>query len=179
MGMHSQDTAELIFEDCRIPLGNRLGEENRGFYYLMEHLQQERLVCAIMAQAMAEAMLDMTIRYTRERKAFGKPVCSFQHNAFKIVEMATEIELGRAFLDRLIKRHMQGDSVVTEVSMAKAWIPEMANRVAYQCQQLHGGYGYMEEYPICRFYRDVRPISIFGGTTEIMKLIVAKNLELL
>ena len=179
MGMHSQDTAELIFEDCRITMGNRLGEENRGFYYLMEHLQQERLVCAIMAQAMAEAMLDMTIRYTRERKAFGKPVCSFQHNAFKIVEMATEIELGRAFLDRLIKRHMQGDSVVTEVSMAKAWIPEMANRVAYQCQQLHGGYGYMEEYPICRFYRDVRPISIFGGTTEIMKLIVAKNLELL
>jgi len=179
MGMHSQDTAELIFEDCRVSLGNRLGEENRGFYYLMEHLQQERLVCAIMAQAMAEAMLEMTIRYTRERKAFGKPVCSFQHNAFKIVEMATEIELGRAFLDRLIKRHMQGDSVVTEVSMAKAWIPEMANRVAYQCQQLHGGYGYMEEYPICRFYRDVRPISIFGGTTEIMKLIVAKNLELL
>ncbi len=179
MGMHSQDTAELIFEDCRIPLGNRLGEENRGFYYLMEHLQQERLVCAIIAQAMAEAMLEMTIRYTRERKAFGKPVCSFQHNAFKIVEMATEIELGRAFLDRLVKRHMQGDSVVTEVSMAKAWIPEMANRVAYQCQQLHGGYGYMEEYPICRFYRDVRPISIFGGTTEIMKHIVAKNLELL
>lgn len=179
MGMHSQDTAELIFEDCRIPLGNLLGEENRGFYYLMEHLQQERLVCAVMAQAMAEAMLEMTIRYTRERKAFGKPVCSFQHNAFKIVEMATEIEMGRAFLDRLIKRHMQGDSVVTEVSMAKAWIPEMANRVAYQCQQLHGGYGYMEEYPICRFYRDVRPISIFGGTTEIMKLIVAKNLELL
>ena len=179
MGMHAQDTAELIFEDCRIPLGNRLGEENRGFYYLMEHLQQERLVCAIMAQAMAEAMLEMTIRYTRERKAFGKPVCSFQHNAFKIVEMATEIEMGRAFLDRLIKRHMRGDSVVTEVSMAKAWIPEMANRVAYQCQQLHGGYGYMEEYPICRFYRDVRPISIFGGTTEIMKLIVAKNLELL
>ena len=179
MGLHSQDTAELIFEDCRVPAGNRLGEENRGFYYLMEHLQQERLICAIMAQGMAEAMLEMTIRYTRERKAFGKPVCSFQHNAFKIVEMATEIEMGRAFLDRLIKRHMQGDSIVTEVSMAKAWIPEMANRVAYRCQQLHGGYGYMEEYPICRFYRDVRPISIFGGTTEIMKLIVAKNLELL
>jgi acyl-CoA dehydrogenase len=179
MGMHSQDTAELIFEDCRIPPGNLLGEENRGFYYLMEHLQQERLVCAVMAQAMAEAMLEMTIRYTRERKAFGKPVCSFQHNAFKIVEMATEIEMGRAFLDRLIERHMRGDSIVTEVSMAKAWIPEMANRVAYQCQQLHGGYGYMEEYPICRFYRDVRPISIFGGTTEIMKLIVARNLGLL
>jgi acyl-CoA dehydrogenase len=178
MGMHAQDTTELVFEDCRVPLENLLGEENRGFYYLMEHLQQERLVCAIIAQAMAEAMLEMTIRYTRERKAFGKPVCSFQHNAFKIVDMATEIELGRAFLDRLILNHLQGHSMVTEVSMAKAWIPEMANRVAYQCQQLHGGYGYMEEYPICRFYRDVRPISIFAGTTEIMKLIIAKNMEL-
>lgn len=179
MGMHAQDTAELVFEDCRVPSKNLLGAENKGFYYLMDHLQQERLVCSVMGQAMAEAMLDMTILYTRERKAFGKPVCSFQHNAFKIVEMATEIELGRAFLDRLIKRHMQGDSVVTEVSMAKAWIPEMANRVAYHCVQLHGGYGYMEEYPISRFYRDVRVISIFAGTTEIMKHIVAKNLGLL
>ncbi len=179
MGMHSQDTSELIFEDCRVPATNRLGEENRGFYYLMEHLQQERLVCTIMAQAMAEAMLEMTIAYTRDRKAFGKSICGFQHNAFKIVDMATEIQLGRAFLDHLIRKHMKREEVVTEVSMAKAWIAEMANRVAYQCVQLHGGYGYMEEYPICRFYRDVRPISIFAGTTEIMKLIIARNMELL
>jgi acyl-CoA dehydrogenase len=179
MGMHAQDTAELVFEDCRVPAKNLLGEENKGFYYLMEHLQQERLVCSIMGQAMAEAMMDMTIAYARDRKAFGKPIASFQHNAFKIVDMATEIALGRSFLDRLIGKHMRGDKIVTEVSMAKAWIPEMANRMAYHCVQLHGGYGYMEEYPISRFYRDVRVISIFAGTTEIMKHIVARNLELL
>jgi len=179
MGMHAQDTAELVFEECRVPSRNLLGEENKGFYYLMEHLQQERLVCSVMGQAMAEAMLDMTIAYTLDRKAFGKPIAGFQHNAFKIVEMATEIALGRSFLDRLIGKHMRGDDIVTEVSMAKAWIPEMANRVAYHCVQLHGGYGYMEEYPISRFYRDVRVISIFAGTTEIMKHIVARNLGLL
>jgi acyl-CoA dehydrogenase len=179
MGMHAQDTAELVFEECRVPAGNLLGEENKGFYYLMEHLQQERLVCSIMGQAMAEAMLEMTIAYARERKAFGKTISSFQHNAFKIADMATEIALGRAFLDHLIGKHMRGDAIVTEVSMAKAWIPEMANRVAYHCVQLHGGYGYMEEYAISRFYRDVRVISIFAGTTEIMKHIVARNLELL
>lgn len=179
MGLRAQDTAELIFEDCRVPAGNLLGEENKGFYYLMEHLQQERLVCSVMAQAMAEAMLEIGIAYAKERKAFGKPIGSFQHNAFKIAEMATEVALGRAFLDRLVEKHARGESAVTEVSMAKAWIPEMANRVAYHCQQLHGGYGYMEEYPICRFYRDVRVISIFAGTTEIMKQIVAKNMELI
>ncbi len=179
MGLHAADTAELFFEDCRVPAANLLGEENGGFRHMMEHLQQERLVSAVMAQAMAEAMLEMTIAYTRERKAFGKPVCGFQHNAFKIVDMATEVRLGRAFLDRLIGKHVAGEEVVTDVSMAKAWIAEMANRVAYQCVQLHGGYGYMEEYPICRFSRDVRPISIFAGTTEIMKLIAARNLGLL
>lgn len=179
MGLHAQDTAELIFEDCRVPAGNLLGEENKGFHYLMEHLQQERLIVTIMAQAMAEAMLDMTIAYAGERKAFGQPIGSFQHNAFKIVEMATEVRLGRTFLDRLVDRHTAGEDIVTDVSMAKAWTAEMANRVAYQCVQLHGGYGYMEEYPICRFSRDVRPIAIFAGTTEVMKLIVARKMDLL
>lgn len=179
MGLHAQDTAELIFEDCRVPAGNLLGEENKGFHYLMEHLQQERLIVTIMAQAMAEAMLDMTIAYAGERKAFGQPIGSFQHNAFKIVEMATEVRLGRTFLDRLVDRHTAGEDIVTDVSMAKAWTAEMANRVAYQCVQLHGGYGYMEEYPICRFSRDVRPIAIFAGTTEVMKLIVARKMGLL
>ena len=178
MGLLAQDTAELSFQDCRVPAGNLLGEMNRGFYYLMHHLQQERLICAIMAQAMAEAMLDTTVQYCRERTAFGQPISSFQHNAFKIVDMATEIKMGRTFLDRLIMDHMAGKDVVTEVSMAKAWIAEMANRVAYSCVQLHGGYGYMEEYPICGFARDVRPISIFAGTTEVMKLIVAKRMGL-
>ncbi len=177
-GLHAQDTAELFFDDCRLPADALLGEEGRGFYALMTHLQQERLVCAVIAQAMAEAMLDLTLGYVRERQAFGRPVGSFQHNAFKLVELATEVKLGRAFLDGLVDRHVVGAELVTEVSMAKAWIAEMANRVAYHGVQLHGGYGYMEEYAIARFARDVRPFAIFAGTTEVMKQIVAKDLGL-
>ena len=178
MGFHSQDTAELIFEDCAVPVSNLLGEEGKGFYYLMQKLQGERLIASIMAQSMAEAMLDMTVKYCRERIVFGKPVSSFQHNTFKIVEMATEIELGRTFIDSLIGDYIAGKDIVQRVSMAKAWIPEMANRVAYHCVQLHGGYGYMEEYPICRFARDVRVIPIFAGTTEVMKVIVGRMMGL-
>jgi len=178
MGWHSQDTAELIFEDCRVPVSNLLGEEGKGFYYLMQNLQKERLVVSIMAQAMAEAMLDMTVQYCKERTIFGKPVTSFQHNTFKIAEMATEIELGRTFVDSLIVDYIAGNDIVKRVSMAKAWISEMANRVAYHCVQLHGGYGYMEEYPICRFARDVRVIPIFAGTTEVMKLIIGRMMGL-
>ena len=178
MGFHSQDTAELTFVDCRVPAANLLGKEGQGFSFLMKKLQGERLIASVMAQSMAEAMLQMTIKYSRERMIFGKPISSFQHNTFKIVEMATEIELGRAFLDNLICDHIAGEDIVMKVSMAKAWIPEMANRVAYQCVQLHGGYGYMEEYPICRFARDVRVIPIFAGTTEVMKAIVGKMMEL-
>ncbi len=174
MGWRSQDTAELFFEDCRVPVSNLLGEEGKGFYYLMQKLQQERLVASLMAQSMAEAMLDMTVGYCKGRTIFGSPVGSFQHNTFKIVEMATEIELGRTFLDSLIADHIAGGEITKKASMAKAWIPEMANRVAYDCVQLHGGYGYMEEYPICRFARDVRVISIFAGTTEVMKAIIGK-----
>jgi acyl-CoA dehydrogenase len=178
MGFHSQDTAELSFEDCRVPVTNLLGKEGQGFYYLMQKLQQERLVCSIMAQSMAEAMLDMSIRYCKERTIFGKPISSFQHNTFKIVEMATEIELGRTFMDSLIEDHIAGKEIVQKVSMAKAWICEMANRVAYDCVQLHGGYGYMEEYPICRFARDVRVYPIFAGTTEVMKVIIGRLMGL-
>ncbi|MGC8492855.1 MAG: acyl-CoA dehydrogenase family protein [Syntrophobacteraceae bacterium] len=174
MGWRSQDTAELFFEDCRVPVSNLLGEEGKGFYYLMQKLQQERLVASLMAQSMAEAMLDMTVGYCKGRTIFGSPVGSFQHNTFKIVEMATEIELGRTFLDSLIADHIAGSEITKKASMSKAWIPEMANRVAYDCVQLHGGYGYMEEYPICRFARDVRVISIFAGTTEVMKAIIGK-----
>jgi len=178
MGFHSQDTAELSFDDCRVPVSNLLGKEGQGFYYLMQKLQQERLVASIMAQAMAEAMLDMTIRYCKERTVFGKPISSFQHNTFKIVERATEIELGRTFVDSLIEDHIAGRDIVRNVSMAKAWICEMANRVAYDCVQLHGGYGYMEEYPICRFARDIRVFPIFAGTTEVMKVIVGRMMGL-
>nr|HID57724.1 acyl-CoA dehydrogenase [Desulfobacterales bacterium] len=178
MGFCSQDTAELFFNDCRVPVANLLGKEGDGFYYMMEKLQQERLILTVLAQAMAEAMLDMTIRYCKERKAFGQPISSFQHNTFKIVDMATEIELGRTFLDSLIADHIAQKDIVKKVSMGKAWIAEMANRVAYQCVQLYGGYGYMEEYPICRFARDVRVTTIFGGTSEIMKRIVARIMDL-
>ena len=178
MGLHSQDTAELSFVDCRVPAANLLGEEGRGFHYLMTKLQQERLLTCVVAQAMAEKMLEMTIDYCRQRQVFGQPISSFQHNTFKIVEMATEIELGSSLLKDLISDHIAGRDVVKKVSMAKSWIPEMANRVAYNCTQMHGGYGYMEEYPICRFARDVRVNSIYAGTTEIMKVIIGRMMGL-
>ncbi len=178
MGMHGQDTSELFFDNCRIPKENILGEPGKGFYYFMHHLAQERLVCCLMAQGMAEAMLEMTIEYTRDRKVGGVPVQSFQANAFTIAEMATEIELGRTFIDSLTLAHSKGEDINTKVTMAKAWIPEMTNQVAYRCLQLHGGYGYMEEYPICRFTRDARVIAIFAGTTEVMKHILSKSMGL-
>ena len=178
MGLHGQDTAELIFEDCRVPVSNLLGEEGKGFYYIMQKFQVERLIAALMAQASAEAMLQMTIQYCKERHVFGKPVSSYQHNTFKIVEMATEIELGRTFVEDLIVDYIAGADVGKKATMAKAWVCEMVNRVAYQCVQLHGGYGYMEEYPICRMTRDVRPIAIFAGTTEVMKIIIGRMMGL-
>ena len=177
-GWHSQDTAELFFSDCRVPITNRLGQDGGGFYMLMEKLQQERLVTAIGAQAAAEYMLAITIDYCKERKAFGKPISKFQHNQFKIVEMATEIKLGRTFIDKLIADHMEKKSVVVEVSMAKFWITEMACRVADQCVQLHGGYGYCDEYPISRAWRDTRVMRIFAGTNEIMRSVAAKFMGL-
>jgi acyl-CoA dehydrogenase len=178
IGWHSQDTAELYFNDCRVPKANRLGQEGSGFRMLMEKLQQERLVCCVGAQALAERALEWTVKYCRERTAFGKPISKFQNTQFKIVEMATEIKLGRTFLDKLIVDHMEGRDVVMEVSMAKYWITEMAKRVADGCLQLHGGYGYCEEYPIARAWRDVRVMSIFAGTNEIMKTIAAKSMGL-
>lgn len=178
IGWHSQDTAELFFTDCRVPKTNRLGEKGSGFRMLMEKLQQERLICAVGAQALAENALEMTVKYCKERIAFGKPISKFQNTQFKIAEMATAIKLGRTFADKLIVDHMEGRDVVTEVSMAKYWITETAKNVADCCLQLHGGYGYCEEYPIARAWRDVRVMSIFAGTNEIMKSIVAKNMGL-
>jgi acyl-CoA dehydrogenase len=178
VGLHSQDTAELIFEDCRVPKGNLLGEEGKGFLYLMDKLQQERLLVAIGAQIASEVMLKDTIDYVKSREAFGKPVSQFQNTQFKIVEMATDIEMGRAFLDQLIAEHIAGKNVVTKVSMAKWKITEIAKRIAAECLQLHGGYGYMEEYKIARRFRDIQVSSIYAGTNEIMKTIIAKNLGL-
>ena len=178
IGWHSQDTAELYFSDCRIPKANRLGEKGSGFFNLMVKLQQERLICAIGAQAAAEYMLDITIKYCKERTAFGRPISRFQHISFEIVEMATEVKLGRAFLDKLVMDHIEGKSVVVDVSMAKYWITDMAFRVADRCLQLHGGYGYCEEYPIARAWRDIRVTRIFAGSNEIMKTIAARFMGL-
>ncbi|MEL3958800.1 acyl-CoA dehydrogenase family protein [Caldifermentibacillus hisashii] len=176
IGQHANDTSELIFEDVRVPRTNLLGEEGKGFYYLMEKLQQERLLVAIQCMASAEKMLELTIDYVKQRQAFGTTISNFQNTQFKIAEMATELEIGRAFVDRLILEHMKGKSIVTEVSMAKWWVSDLAKKIAGECMQLHGGYGYMEEYEIARRYRDIAVTSIYAGSNEIMKQIIAKNL---
>jgi acyl-CoA dehydrogenase len=178
VGLHCQDTAELIFEDCKVPKQNLIGEKDKGFQYLMKKLQQERLVVAIAAQAASEQMFSLTMDYIKRREAFGKKISQFQHIQFKMAEMAADIEMGRAFLDGLIGEHIEGKDVATKVSMAKFKLTEMSRRIATECMQLHGGYGYMEEYEIARRYRDVPVASIYAGTNEIMKVIIAKNLGL-
>jgi acyl-CoA dehydrogenase len=178
MGMASQDTSELFFEDCRIPAANRLGQEGAGFLMLMQKLQQERLAVAIGAQAGAEQVLADTIAYTKERHAFGKPISKFQNTQFKLVECATEVEVGRAFLDRVIAGHVAGKYLVKECSMAKLWQTEMGQRVVDTCLQFFGGYGYMLEYPVTRAFMDARVQRIFAGTNEIMKVIIAKQMGL-
>ncbi|MHB1418839.1 MAG: acyl-CoA dehydrogenase family protein [Bacillota bacterium] len=178
LGIHSQDTGELFFEDVRVPQSNLLGEEGKGFYYLMNKLQQERVVGVVGSQATCERMLHDAIEYAKSREAFGQPIIKFQANTFKIVEMATEIEIGRTFVNALLADHLAGKDIVKRVSMAKWWVTELMQRVAYHCLQLHGGYGFMEEYPIARFYRDVRMHTIAAGSTEIMKTIIAKQMGL-
>ena len=176
MGMHSQDTAELFFEDCRVPAENLLGEEGKGFYCMMNSLPRERLVTAITSQVAAEEMLRETLEYTGIRKAFGKSLKDQQHIQFKLAELKSDIVLGRTFVDRVIEAYLAGEDMGTESSIAKWWVTDMANRVAYQCLQLHGGYGYMEEYPIARWYRDIRVAPIYAGSNEIMKTLIARTL---
>lgn len=178
MGYHMQDTAELAFEDVRVPAENLLGQKGMGFKYMMEKLGRERLEVTVKCQAMAEECFKEGLKYAKVREVFGKPVADHQHNAFKLAEMATDIEIGRTFLNCLVEAYERGENINTKVSMAKAFLGEMVNRVAYQALQLHGGYGYMEEYRICRLFRDVRGLSIFAGTSEIMKLIIARSLGL-
>jgi len=178
LGMLSQDTAELAFEDCRVPAANRLGEEGAGFLMLMRKLQQERLVVALLSQGAAEQVLTDTIAYAKERKAFGRPISKFQNTQFKLVECATKVEVGRTFLDRLVQEHVAGKYLVKECSMAKLWQTEMGGQVADECLQLFGGYGYMLEYPVARAYMDARVQRIFAGTNEIMKTIIAKQMDL-
>jgi acyl-CoA dehydrogenase len=178
LGQHANDTAELIFEDAVVPRGNLIGEEGMGFYYLMQKLQQERLMLAIGSIAACKHMLEITLDYVKQRTAFGRPISKFQNTQFKMAEMATKIKIGETFVDQLICDHMAKKNVVNEVSMAKWWLTDLAKSVANDCMQLHGGYGYMEEYEIARRYRDVAVGSIYAGTNEIMKTIIAKNLGL-
>lgn len=176
VGWRSQDTAELFFADCRIPKENRLGEKGTGFKKLMTNLQQERLICTLGAQTAAEFMLEETIRYCRQREVFGKKLAGYQNTQFALAEMAAEVRIGRTFVDKLIVEHWQKNTVVADVSMAKFWITEMACRVADRCLQLFGGYGYCEEYPIARAWRDIRVTRILAGSNEIMKMIVGREI---
>ena len=178
LGFQGQDTSELFFEDCRVPASNLLGREGQGFKMLMEKLQQERLVSAVGSLASARRCLDDTIAYTRQRKAFGQPISQFQNTQFKLAEMETEVEIGYAFVDRCLAAHVRGDDIVSEVSMAKWWVTELLKRVSSQCLQLHGGYGFMREYPVSTDYADAAVQSIYAGTNEIMKVIIARRMGL-
>ena len=178
MGMASQDTSELFFEDCRIPKANLLGAEGAGFMMMMQKLQQERLCVAIGAVSGAEQVLADTIVYTKERKAFGKPISKFQNTQFKIVECLAKVEVGRAYVDKIVAEHVAGKYLVKECSMAKFWTTDMAQEVIDTCLQFFGGYGYMTEYAVTRAFMDARVQRIYAGTNEIMKVIVAKQLGL-
>ncbi len=175
MGCHSSDTGELVFEDVRVPRKNLLGEEGKGFYYIMENFQDERLIAASMAVGATQQALEDTLRYTRERETFGKRIFDHQVVAHKLADMATELEAARQLTYYAADVLQSGRDCTTEVSMAKLYCCNMANKVAYECVQLHGGYGYMKEFPIERFYRDVRQTTIAGGTAEIMKEIIVKR----
>jgi acyl-CoA dehydrogenase len=178
MGMASQDTSELFFEDCRVPAGNLLGVLGGGFMMMMQKLQQERLTVAIGAVASAEQVLADTITYTKERMAFGKPISKLQNTQFKLVECLAKVEVGRAYLDKVITEHVAGKYLVKECSIAKFWTTDMAQEVIDTCLQFFGGYGYMTEYPVTRAFMDARVQRIYAGTNEIMKVIVAKQLGL-
>ncbi len=174
VGMHAQDTAELFFKDVEVPQSNRLGDEGHGFFYLMNQLPQERASIGIYAIAACESALEMTARYCQERHAFGKPIGKFQVNRFKLAEMKTEIEIGRVFLNDCVERLNAGELSTERAAMLKWWTTELQKRVIDECVQLHGGYGYMMEYPIAKAYIDSRAQTIYAGTTEIMKEIIGR-----
>jgi len=177
LGLHSQDTAELFFTDVHVPTANLLGgEEGKGFVHLVANLPQERLSLAMTGVAAARQALTWTLEYTKEREAFGQPVASFQNTRFWLAEMHTEITIAEQFIDRCVEALDDGDLTVEEAAMAKWWSTELQKRVVDRCVQLHGGYGYMTEYPIARAYVDARIQTIYGGTTEIMKEIIGRSL---
>jgi acyl-CoA dehydrogenase len=178
MGMASQDTSELFFEDCRVPAANLVGPLGAGFMMMMQKLQQERLCVAIGAVAGMEQVLADTIAYAKERTAFGKPIAKFQNTQFRLVECATKVEVARTFVDKVVAEHVAGKSLVKECSMAKWWTTDTAQEVIDTCLQFFGGYGYMLEYPVSRAFMDARVQRIFAGTNEIMKVIIAKQMGL-
>jgi alkylation response protein AidB-like acyl-CoA dehydrogenase len=178
LGMHSQDTAELSFSDVRVPVANLLGEAGAGFAQLTQKLPQERMSIAVSAVAEARGAFEETLRYVQERKAFGTTIGSFQNTKFVLAEIATEVDVAQAWVDRCVDRLNDGELSTADASKAKWWSTELQGRVIDRCLQLHGGYGYMTEYPISRRYADARVTRIYGGATEIMKSVVSKSLGL-
>ncbi|MGH3391789.1 MAG: acyl-CoA dehydrogenase family protein [Actinomadura sp.] len=176
VGMHAQDTAELFFDNVRVPAENLLGEEGMGFIYLMQNLARERLSIGATALTGAETAFEQTLEYCKTREAFGRPIGRFQHNRFTLAEMKTEITVARAFTDQCILADNAGELSAEEAAMLKYWNTELLKTVVDRCVQLHGGYGYMTEYPIAKAYQDARIQTIFGGTTEIMKEIIGRSL---
>lgn len=178
LGLKGQDTSEMSFSDCRVPVENILGAEGRGFKMLMQKLQQERLCIGIGSIASCRRSFNDTLDYVKERTAFGKPIGTFQNTQFKLAEMATEIEVGQAFVDKLLVAHVAGEDIVSEVSMSKWWSSDLQKKISSECLQLFGGYGFMDEYPISRDYADAAVQTIYAGSNEIMKVIIAKRLGL-
>jgi acyl-CoA dehydrogenase len=177
VGMHGQDTAELFFDDMRVPAANLLGPaEGQGFVQLMQQLPQERLTIAVSAVVVMEIVLEQTIAYARERKAFGRDLLSFQNTRFTLAERKTEATIARIFLDECIARHLRGELDAATASMAKWWLTQKQCELVDDCLQVHGGYGYMTEYPIARAFVDSRVQKIYGGTNEIMKEIIGRTL---
>jgi alkylation response protein AidB-like acyl-CoA dehydrogenase len=176
IGLKAQDTAELFFSDVRVPATNLLGQENGGFFHLMGALPQERLAIAVYGLAAIELVLEETLTYCKNRTAFGRPIGSFQSTRFTLAEMATEATIARAFIDKCVRLHRGGNLSVPDAAMAKWWTTELQTKVMNTCLQLHGGYGYMSEYPIAQAFLDSRIQTIYGGTTEIMKEIVGRSL---
>jgi alkylation response protein AidB-like acyl-CoA dehydrogenase len=178
MGLKGQDTAELFFDNVEVPAANLLGQENNGFVYLMQELPWERMQIAIAATAKAEAAIQWTTDYVRERKAFGRTVASFQNTRFKLAELATEAQVARVFVDRCLELLLDKKLDTATASMAKYWCSDIECRIVDECLQLHGGYGYMWEYPIARAYVDARVQRIYGGTNEIMKEVISRSMGL-
>jgi alkylation response protein AidB-like acyl-CoA dehydrogenase len=178
VGQHEADTSELFFEDVRLPAEALLGEEGRGFAYMMERLPQERLSVAVANVAHAAEALTITLAYVKERSAFGQPIGAFQHNRFLLAEMQTEIDAARAFVDQCVMAHVEGELSAVDAAKAKWWTADVQNRVIDRCVQLHGGYGFMDEYTVARFWADARVSKIWGGTNEIMKDLIGRSMGL-